>query len=106
MDDSTINPNNLRHYGVDVQDDPTSNRHMSGILENGDFAMTLHWKGTIVYFDKNTQTQIELNTCTHINLSSRHPWNPSKVEFVQNQHSLQEDIEMTRNVSTVATDIT
>ena len=29
MDDSMINPNQLRHYGINVQDDPTSNRPLS-----------------------------------------------------------------------------
>ena len=29
MDDSQINPNQLRHYGINVQDDPTSNRPLS-----------------------------------------------------------------------------
>ena len=29
MDDSLINPNQLRHYGVNVQDDPISNRPLS-----------------------------------------------------------------------------
>ena len=44
--------------------------------------------------------------CPHINLSSRYPWNQLKVDFVKNQHSLQEEIERIRHVSTVTTDIT
>ena len=106
MDDSLINPNQLRQYGINFQDDPTSNRPLNVISENGDFSMPLHQKGTIVYFDKKTPTQKDLNTCHHINLSIRHPWNPSKVDFVKNQHSLQEEIESIRHVNTVTTDIT
>ena len=68
--------------------------------------MPLHRKGTIVYFNIHTPTQKELDTCPHINLSIRHPWNPSKVDFVKNQHSLQEEIERIWHVSTVTTDIT
>ena len=105
MDDSLINPNQLLHYSVNVQDDPTPNCPLSVISENGDFSMLLHRKGTIVYFDTHTPTQKELDTCPHINLSSRHPWNTSKVDFVKSQHSLQEEIERIQHVSTVTTDI-
>ena len=106
MGDSMINTNQLRHYGVNVQDDPTSNHPLSLISENGYFSMPLHQKGTILYFDTHTPTQKELDTCLHINQSSRHPWNPLKVDFVKNQHSLQEEIEKIWHVSTVTTDIT
>ena len=105
-EDSLINPNQLRHYGANVQDDPKSNRPLSLISDNGYFSMPLHRKGTIVYFDTHTPTQKELNTCPHINLSSQHPWNSPKVDSVKNQHSLQGEIERIRHVSTITTDIT
>ena len=54
MDNSMINPNQLRHYGVNFQDDPTSNLPPSVISDNRDFAMLLYRKGTIVYFDTHT----------------------------------------------------
>ena len=57
MDDYLINPNQLRHYGANDQNDPTDNLPLSVISENGDFVMPLHWKGTIVYFDTHTPTQ-------------------------------------------------
>ena len=63
-------------------------------------------KETIVYFNTHTPTQKELDTCLHINLSSRHPWNPPKVDFVKNQHSLQEEIERILHASNVTNDIT
>ena len=85
MDDSLANPNQLRHYGVNVQDNPTSNSPLSVISENRDFAMPLNQKGTIVYFDTHTHTQKELDTFPHINLSSRYPWNQPKVNFVKKQ---------------------
>ena len=106
MYDYLINPNQLRHYGINFQGDTTSNLPLSVISENGDFTMPLHRRGKIVYFDTHTPNQKELDACPHINLSSQHPWNPSKVDFVKNQHSLQEEIESIRHVSTVTTDIT
>ena len=68
--------------------------------------MPLHRKGTIVYFDTHNPTQKELNTGTNINLSIQHTWNPLKVDFVQNQHSLQEEIERILHASNVTNDIT
>ena len=68
--------------------------------------MPLHRRGKIVYFDTHTPNQKELDACPHINLSSQHPWNPLKVDFVKNQHLMQEEIERIRHVSTVTTDIT
>ena len=106
MYNSLINPNQLRHYGVNIQDDPTPNRPLSVISENGDFYMPLHQKGKIVYLDIYTPTHKELDTFPHINLSSQHPWNPSNLDFFQNQQSLQEEIERIMHASTVTTDIT
>ena len=63
-------------------------------------------KEQLCNFGTHTPTQKELNTCPHINLSSRHPWNPSKVDFVKNQHLLQEEIQIIWHVSTFTTDIT
>ena len=54
MDDSLFNPHQLRHYGVNVQDDPTSNRPLSLISENRNFFMPLHKNRTIVYFDTHS----------------------------------------------------
>ena len=83
MDDSMINPNQLRHYGVNVQDNPTSNCPLNIITENREFAMTLHQKWMIVYFDTHTPTHKDLDTCPHINMSSQNPWNPSNLDFVK-----------------------
>ena len=44
MENSQINSNQLRHYGINLQEDPTSNLPLSVISENGDFAMPLHRK--------------------------------------------------------------
>ena len=65
MNHSLINPNQLRYFGVHVQDDPTSVRPLSIITENGDFAMEMQRKGTIISFNTHTPTQLELESCPH-----------------------------------------
>ena len=101
MSNSLINPNQLRHFGVHVQDDPSSRRPLSIISEDGEFAMELQREGTIVQFQTYTPTQNELESCPHIHLSSSHPWDPTKVEFSSTPHSLEEEVERVRRVAAV-----
>lgn len=51
MDHIPVNPNQLRYFGVTVQDDPTSSLLLSIITENKEFCMDLSMKGTIVLAD-------------------------------------------------------
>ena len=70
MDMSLINPNQLRNYGIHIQYDQTSNRPLSLITANTEFAMNLNREGTIISFNSRTPTQQELESCPHIILSS------------------------------------
>ena len=96
-----INPNQLRHYGVHVQDDPTSNRPLSIITADTSFALEMQCMGTIISFTTRTPTQHELTSCPHVTLSSEHPWNPISVRFQSNAHSLEEEVDRVRQVSGV-----
>ena len=49
MKNSLINPNQLRHFGTRVQDDPTSDRPLSNITEDNSFSMELLMDGTVIY---------------------------------------------------------
>ena len=49
MDHSLINPNQLRHFGTIVQDNPMSPKPLSIITEDKEFCMELRMDGTIVY---------------------------------------------------------
>ena len=97
-----INPNQLRHFGVYVQDDPTSSRPLSVITADTSFALEMSCSGTIVGFTTRTPTQQELQSCPHIVLSSDQPWNPASVRFQSNSHSLEEEIERVRQVSSMS----
>ena len=82
MNHSLINPNQMRHFGVTVQDNPydrdndlTIKEHYAGI------SLPLSVKGTVVYFDSRSPTMQELTDCRHIVLTSDMPWNPQIVEL-------------------------
>ena len=105
MDMSLINPNQLRNYGIHIQDDPTSNRPLSLITANTEFAMNLNREGTIISFNSRTPTQQELESCPHIILSSEQCWDPHTAHFSPNPHSLEEEVERIRRVATLSTSV-
>ena len=70
LENTLLNPNQLRHFGVKVQDDPTSHRALSIITEDHEFGIELFLSGTIVYVDTFSPTPEELRTCPHIVLTS------------------------------------
>ena len=63
MDHTLINPNQLRHYGTKVRDDPTSNHPLSIITESNEFCMGLQMAGTICYAETHSPTAQELENC-------------------------------------------
>ena len=69
-----INPNQLRHYGTVVQDNPVHTSPLHIRTEDARFSMELKMLGTIVYSDTITPTEKELNSslCPHIIMSSPH----------------------------------
>ena len=101
MDHSLVSPNQLRHFGTKVQDDPTSDRTLSIITENNDFFMELAIAGTVVYADTFTPSEHELHECPHIILSSPRVWKPHKVSFPKARRTLEEEMGSLRYVSAV-----
>jgi hypothetical protein len=82
MDHSLINPNQLRHFGVMVHDNPFDTDHPLMIKELSDGVfIRFQIKGTTVFFDSHTPTSDELDNCRHIVLTSDNPWNPGTVEL-------------------------
>ena len=100
IDHTLINPNQLRHFGTKVQDDPTSLSPLSIITEDNEFCMELAMDGTIVYANTHTPSSVELETCPHIQLSSSYPWDPKNVEFPKCNTSLK-DVIGTRHMNVV-----
>ena len=102
IDHSLINPNQLRHFGTQVQDNPTSSLPMSIITDDNEFCMELSMAGTIAYANTHTPSEAELQSCPHIHLSSSHPWDPKNVKFPKCNTSIQ-DVVGSRLLSAVNT---
>ena len=59
LDHTLFNPNQLRHYGTRVQDNPISESPLSIIAQDGEFSMELSTEGTILF--SNTHTPSDKN---------------------------------------------
>jgi len=85
MDHSLLNPNQLRHYGVDIEDNPYCGRQMmirkTDPDDDEDFVAILKSQGTVIYMDTWTSTDEDLNELPHVVLTSSKEWDPHKVVF-------------------------
>ena len=81
LEHSLINPNQLRHYGIRVQDNPYHGDQMHIASEDEEFLMPLASDGTTIYFDSRTPTDQELQELPHIDMTSTTPWDPHAVCF-------------------------
>ena len=84
MEASLMNPNQLRHYGVEIQDNPYNSHPMLIRKEDsdeGDFVACLKSQGTNIYIDTWTPTDKDLQEYPQVVLTSPRPWDPYKVKF-------------------------
>ena len=101
LDHTLVNPNQLRHYGITVQDNPACDKPLYFMTEDSEFSMELKRKGTIIYSDTFTPSAKELNDNPKIIMSSPHPWDPTKVTFNNNARSLEEEISEARGINSI-----
>ena len=83
MECSLMNPNQLRHFGVEVQDNPYHPEPMV-IRKDGDeegFVACLKSAGTNIFIDTWTPAQEDLESYQHVELTSSRPWDPHMVQF-------------------------
>lgn len=73
------NPNQLRHNGVQVHDNPydTAPTRMSIIAD--DVIIPLQSVGTKIQFTTHSPSERELQNCRHVDLTSINEWNPKEV---------------------------
>ena len=81
MDSTLVNPNQLRHYGVTVQDNPYCAEPMYIQSSDEAFLLPLQSQGTVIFATTRTPTSRELEECPRIVLSSERPWDPQSVVF-------------------------
>ena len=75
MSHSLCNPNQLRHFGVQIQDNPYSNEpmHMRKEDEDGTFVACFKSQGTCIFLETWTPTDGDLQSYPHIVISSSAP---------------------------------
>ena len=101
MEHTLVNPNQMRLFGITVQDNPVCESPLYLTTEDGDFVLSLQMKDTDVMANTRTPTAQALHDCTLIVLSSEHPWDPHRVRFPEASRTVQEEIEMQRLIGGV-----
>ena len=95
MDHTLVNPNQLRAYGLNVQDNPFSDSPIFISTEGNEFVLPLSSKGTILGVTTRTPTDNELQTCPHVSLSSEYEWDPQNVRFPKASRTVEEEVSRT-----------
>ena len=78
LDHSLINPNQMRHYGIQVFDNPyeRDETRSMGIMLSDTYRLPFHSHGSTIYFNSWYPTDEELNTYGHVVLTSDQVWDP------------------------------
>jgi hypothetical protein len=94
LDHSLFNPNQLRHHGTIVQDNPCCNEPMSITSPSRDFTACLQSMGTDIFIKTWAPSAADLQECPHVVLCSSAPWNPRQVQFPGIAPNEQEEIKV------------
>ena len=105
LDHSLINPNQLREYGIDVQDNPYSGKPMTIKTIDDEFTLCLRSKGATIFFNSWLPNSDDLANYPHIILSSQKEWDPSTISFPNSSESEIHEIESRNVASTTVTNI-
>ena len=81
MEHSLLNPNQLRFFGIRVQDNPFDRVQMHLATEDGSLTILMEADGTTIKFPTRSPTDQELRECPHVVMTSRAEWNPRSVVF-------------------------
>ena len=86
LEHSLLNPNQLRHYGVLVQDNPFDATEMHLETPDGEMVIPLQAEGTTIFLATRTPTDRELHECPHITMTSKKEWDPRDLQFPEPLH--------------------
>jgi hypothetical protein len=90
LDHSLANPNQMRHFGVQVQDNPYSRDRLA--ITQDEHHIPLSIEGVTIYLDTCTPSQEELDTLTHITLTSDSQWDPHHVTLGAVHSAVEEEM--------------
>lgn len=97
---SLLNPNQLRHGGTPVRDDPTQEEF--GIeLSDGNW-IPLFTAGTTVFYESRVPTQEELETCRRVEMNYDDEWSPSQVSLQGTRSPEEEEMRWLSSLSASA----
>ena len=80
MRHSLINPNQVRHSGLDFYDNPARDDKLFMELDDG-LHLSLRYKGTKCVFSSRVPTHSELSNCVHYEMTSKDEWDPESVDL-------------------------
>ena len=72
LDHTMVNPNQLRAYGVDVQDNSFMSTPLT--ISDQDYVISLYSQGTIICGDTRSPMEQELGTLPRMVMTSPHDW--------------------------------
>ncbi len=101
LNHSLFNPNQSRHFGTKVQDNPCDSEPMSVTARDDSFTACLQSKGTDIFLTTWAPTTLDLEKYPHITLCGKQPWNPREIKFPGISSLEQEEIEV-RNIRALA----
>jgi hypothetical protein len=79
---SLINPNQLRVYGITVQDNPFAcQMYISNEREEDVISVSMFAVGTNLSINTRTPSQEELDSCQHVNHTSDTEWEPNDIKI-------------------------
>lgn len=102
MQDTLLNPNQVRAFGGFVQDNPYSGEPIYTADPTEEVTIPLASEGVILYFESRTPTEHELHNCPHIQMTSEREWIPRAVKLPGPAVSMEEH-RLARNISSLET---
>ena len=81
MKHTSVSPNKLRHYGINIQDNLIPNKLLHTIAENKKFNMELKMNVIIMFANTCKALENELQSCPCMDISSYYGWNRHNVQF-------------------------
>jgi hypothetical protein len=81
MQKTLLNPNQIRHHGLQLCDDPTDPNRALGIHLDGSTFLPLSMNGTICGVMTWLPTNEELQSCRVFTISEEQDWDPTRVQF-------------------------